>query len=232
MERPLLSKLNALKVFVLFALLGTTFAVQAQSTIYHYYNQQGIAVFTDAKPKVKGFEVVELKCDQCDQQLAAWHRTPLYTDKYHQHLVAAAKENGIDLALLKAIVHAESNFNPKAESNRGAKGLMQLMPLLIKEFNINDPFDPAENIAAGSAYFAHLLKRFKGNAKLAAAAYNAGPSRVVHYGGVPPFKQTRAFVQRIDILRNRYRQYSEEQELLASQLMVKNDTLEQSVTSP
>ncbi|MEO2265823.1 lytic transglycosylase domain-containing protein [Pseudoalteromonas pernae] len=213
-------------------MFGSSFPLCAQTTVYHYLNEDGVAVFTDVKPKVSGFQIIKIKCDECDVELADWHRTPLHTDKYHEHLRSAALEHGIDLALLKAIVHAESGFNPKAESEKGAKGLMQLMPLLLKEFNVDDPFDPGANIAAGAAYFAELLKRFKGNSKLAAAAYNAGPSNVVHYGGVPPFRQTEAFVQRVDILRGRYRQHIDHVGLEPSQFIAIDDTLETSLTVP
>ncbi|MFY8275081.1 lytic transglycosylase domain-containing protein [Pseudoalteromonas sp. SSDWG2] len=218
-------------IFIVFICNIAVFSqVNAQTTVYHYYNDKGVAVFTDAKPKVSGFEVVHLKCERCENKLEQWHHTPLYTSKYHEYLDAAAKQSNVELALLKAIVHAESSFNPKAQSDKGAKGLMQLMPLLVKQFAIDDPFDPKQNINAGSAYFATLLKRFGGNSKLAAAAYNAGPSNVVHYGGVPPFAQTQAFVQRVDILRKRYRQYEAEQILKRSQFASNNDKLSEQQT--
>ena len=178
--------------------------------IYHYYNSEGIAVFTDQKPKVSGFRVVEVKCQRCEQsRYQSWYSTPLHPYKFRQTLYEEALKNDLDVALLQAIVHAESGYNPNAQSHKGAKGLMQLMPLLVKAYNIDNPFDPDSNIAAGSAYFAKLLKRFKGNTKLAAAAYNAGPGNVAHYSGVPPFQQTRDFVKRVDILHNRYRQHQQ-----------------------
>ncbi|WP_462158284.1 transglycosylase SLT domain-containing protein [Pseudoalteromonas sp. GB56] len=139
-------------------LFGSSFPLCAQTTVYHYLNEDGVPVFTDVKPKVSGFEIIKLKCDECDLELADWRRTPLHPDKYHEQLRSAALEHGIDLALLKAIVHAESGFNPKAESERGAKGLMQLMPLLIKEFNLDDPYESQHQYRCGCSLFGIALK--------------------------------------------------------------------------
>lgn len=109
----------------------------------------------------------------------------------------AADEFNIDAALIKAVIMAESSYNPKAISKRGAKGLMQLMPATAKSLGVADSFDPEENIFGGSLYLKTLIDKFDGDLKLALAAYNAGSRHVIRYGGVPPFKQTRRYIHTV-----------------------------------
>lgn len=109
----------------------------------------------------------------------------------------AAKKYNVPVSLLKAIGKAESDFNPNAVSKAGAQGVMQLMPGTAKELGVTDPFDPEQNIMGGSKYIADLLKRYKGDTKLALAAYNAGMGNVKKYGGVPPFKETQNYVVKV-----------------------------------
>ena len=118
-------------------------------------------------------------------------------DKYDHFIMAASERHGIEFPLLKAIIKAESDFNPKAVSKKGAKGLMQIMPFNFKALKINDPFDPWENIMGGTTYFKQLLDRFEGKLKLALAAYNAGPQRVEESGSIPPIKETEEYVRRV-----------------------------------
>ncbi|MBF7687526.1 lytic transglycosylase domain-containing protein [Acinetobacter rathckeae] len=110
---------------------------------------------------------------------------------------SAAQKHGVPEGLIKAIMHTESSFNIYAKSPVGAQGLMQLMPATAKHLNVSDSFNPEANIHGGAKYIALLLKQFNGNTPLALAAYNAGVGNVNKYGGIPPFKETQNYVERV-----------------------------------
>jgi len=118
---------------------------------------------------------------------------------YHPIILKAALRHEIDPALVKAIIMAESGYNPKAISRSGAKGLMQLMPNTAKSLGVKNIFDPEHNINGGVRYFKGLVNRFNGDLELALAAYNAGSRKVREYKGVPPFKSTRFYIQKVFI---------------------------------
>jgi len=116
---------------------------------------------------------------------------------FHPIILQEAKRYKIDPCLVKAIIMAESGYNPKAISKRGAKGLMQLMPSTAEALGVVDIFNPKQNISGGIRYFKQLVKRFDGNVKLALAAYNAGSQKVRHYQGIPPFKATQYYIEKV-----------------------------------
>lgn len=129
----------------------------------------------------------------------------LNTAAYAAEIRAAAAQHGVDEAVVRAIIHAESSFNPNAISRVGAQGLMQLMPATARRFGVSNAFDPAQNIRGGVEYLAWLLKRYNGDLTLAAAGYNAGEGAVDRHRGVPPYNETRRYVERVRVLAERYR---------------------------
>ncbi len=118
--------------------------------------------------------------------------------EYEPLIQEHARNNGIRLDLVRAVIQVESNFNPSAVSPKGAVGLMQLMPATIQDFGVRNPFDPRENVRAGVAYLRRLLDRYSNNEELALAAYNAGPGAVDAHGEtIPPFRETQQYVSRV-----------------------------------
>ena len=134
-----------------------------------------------------------------------WANVPLKLGKYAAQISAPPATIGVDRSLLRALIHAESGFDPQALSQKGAQGLTQLMPDTATSMGVDDAFDPAQNIRGGARYLASLLKTFKGNVRLATAAYNAGAAAVRKYGGVPPYAETQVYVDRVGLLARRYR---------------------------
>jgi len=127
---------------------------------------------------------------------------------FYPIIFEAAYRYGVDPAMVKAIILAESSYNVRAVSNRGAGGLMQLMPITAREMGVENIFNPQQNIHAGTAYFKKLLNRYNGNVKLALAAYNAGSGKVNQYKGIPPFEATRTYIKKVLQYHRAYSQQS------------------------
>jgi soluble lytic murein transglycosylase-like protein len=116
---------------------------------------------------------------------------------FHPIILQAASQHKVDPALIKAIIMAESGYDPQAISKKGARGLMQLMPRTAEALGVEDTFNPHHNINAGVKYFTQLLKQFKGDVTLALAAYNAGSRRVIESQGIPPIKATQLYIKKV-----------------------------------
>jgi soluble lytic murein transglycosylase-like protein len=169
--------------------------------IYSYVDKDGVMHFTNAPTSNKyssrkyryiGNEISGIRIIRMPTPF-----TRINCNQYDDIIRRASKVHGIKYELVKAIIHAESSFNPNAVSPAGACGLMQLMPENIEKFNVNDPFDPQENIMAGTKFFRQLLDRFDSDLKLTLAAYNAGPGAVDQYRGIPPYQETEDYVSRV-----------------------------------
>ncbi|MEJ2478160.1 MAG: transglycosylase SLT domain-containing protein [Desulfobacterales bacterium] len=158
--------------------------------IYVYVDNNGVLHFTNVPTLSKDYRVY-LK--ERPKKISASN----LTDQYDRVISEASKRHGVSFSLLKALIKAESDFDPRAVSSAGAQGLMQLMPENIKSLNIKNPFDPRENIMGGARYLKQLIKRFGGKLPLALAAYNAGPGVVEQYQRIPPFRETENFVQQV-----------------------------------
>jgi len=175
--------------------------------VYKWVDKDGIVTFSNiAPPTDQDFQVLRFPCYAADPKCrsVSWEKVPLNTRSYSREIRSAAEFNAVDESLIRAIIHAESAYQPDARSPKGAQGLMQLMPTTAAELDVSNPFDPAENIDGGARYLSQLLAQFKGDVDLATAAYNAGPQAVYKYGGVPPYDETQEYVRRVKILYRRY----------------------------
>lgn len=175
--------------------------------VFKYTNKDGVRSYSDVPPTGVRYTVMKFDCFACDPESTVnWDQTPLQLKAYQYTINAAARMHRIDPALVRAVIHAESAFRPRAVSSKGAMGLMQLMPGTAKDMGVENAMAPEENIQGGVKYLAMLLDENRGNTRLAAAAYNAGPGAVKRYGGVPPYAETQTYVKRVRILHRRYRE--------------------------
>lgn len=174
------------------------------------YEKNGVAHYTNVPPPASAratllFSYIET-CYACGILPGVdFSRVALNTEAFSHEIREAAREFGVEEAVVRAVIHAESAYRPNAVSHKGAQGLMQLIPATASRFGVADPFDPAQNIRGGVQYLSWLLKRYRDNLTLAAAAYNAGEGAVDRHGGVPPFDETQRYVQRVGQLAERYR---------------------------
>lgn len=184
-------------------------AAQVRSqNIYTYRSPSGTLSFTDQRPTSGvAYEIRRFECFACSPRSTVnWHTTQLFTDRFSAEIEREARRFNVDPALVRAVIHAESAFNPQAISPKGAQGLMQLMPPTASDLGVSNAMDISQNIYGGVKYLSWMLERFNGDIRLATAAYNAGPGAVQRYGGIPPFAETQAYTERVAILHQRYRQ--------------------------
>jgi soluble lytic murein transglycosylase-like protein len=172
-------------------ILLTFFVISpAIADIYLYIDSEGVLHFTNT-PTSDKYKVYM-------QEPVRRPKVLLFTGGSYDDVISeAARRNGLSTPLLKALIHVESFFNPRAVSKKGAMGLMQIMPENLPLLNINDPFDPWENVMGGAAYLRAMLERFSGQLPLALAAYNAGPGAVEKYNDIPPYPETQKYVRKV-----------------------------------
>ncbi|MDT8311850.1 MAG: lytic transglycosylase domain-containing protein [Methylophaga sp.] len=187
-----------------------TTRTSGQTIIYKSINNAGNGVvFSDQKPLAGEFEMLRYDCYVCNPDSPIdWYSIALNTHAYRDEVKHLASKYQVDSALVRAVIHAESAFKVNALSNKGAQGLMQLMPGTAKDMGVNNAFDARQNIEGGVKYLAWLLETFNGDIKLATAAYNAGPGAVKRFNGIPPYAETEVYVERVGILHQRYKNNS------------------------
>jgi len=184
---------NTLKLIGIFSLalivlFGVVLPVEAD--IYRYIDGNGVMHFTNVPTSsIQNYKLFLKEKPQITNRYS--------TEKYDSLISDASERHGVSFPLLKAIIKAESDFDPHAVSKKGATGLMQIMPENFKPLGIRDPFDPWENINAGARYFKQMYDRFKGKLALSLAAYNAGPTAVDRYKTIPPYEETEEYVRRV-----------------------------------
>lgn len=192
------------------------FLRMGHSTIYTFVDANGVRNFSNHRPRGGASGLVAQRisypifsqpsCYACASLPGvSFGAVALNTTAFSGEIRAAASEFGVEEAVVRAIIHAESAFRPHVVSPKNAQGLMQLIPATASRFGVSDPFDPGENIRGGVRYLSWLMKRYGANLTEVAAAYNAGEGAVDRYGGVPPYAETQRYVQRVSVLADRYR---------------------------
>ena len=188
--------------------LSVIFAGRAQAALYIYQMPGGTRIITDYPLNGKDYKLVR-KSDSARGMgtMVSERRVQsviLDPSTYDRLIKRTAAANRVDVALVKAVMHVESGFNPNALSPKGASGLMQLMPETAVRYGVEDIFDPVQNVQGGVRYLKDLLAMFKNNQGLAIAAYNAGENAVLRYKGIPPYNETQNYVRKVMIFRKHY----------------------------
>jgi soluble lytic murein transglycosylase-like protein len=192
-----------------------TFLRMGYSTTYTWLDANEVRHFASSKPR--GVANVQTKrteypifsipsCYACKINASVnFGNVKLNLQAFANEIRRSAQKYGVEEAIVRAIIHAESAYRPHVISPKNAQGLMQLIPATAKRFGVRDAFDPAQNIEGGVQYLAFLLKRYNNDLSLTAAAYNAGEGAVARYKGIPPYKETKNYVVRVGQLADRYR---------------------------
>jgi hypothetical protein len=178
---------------LLFLALILALPFPACSDIYKYEDAEGIIHLTNV-PTQHGIKYVLI---MREKRVLFDKKLSVDISKYDHLITKASQKYDVESALIKAVIKAESNFNHMAVSPKGARGLMQLMPATASSLQVRDSFHPENNIEGGVRYLKYLLKYFNGNLSLALAAYNAGENAVIRYGGIPPYRETQTYVQKV-----------------------------------
>lgn len=188
---------------MLILLLAWGAVLPAQAAYFLYQLPDGSRVFTDRPKYDKNYKLVRKSRDVFNMgRFAAGHgnfsTAPAVNYMRFERIIhTVANRHNMDAALVKAVIHAESFFNPNATSRKGASGLMQLMPSTAERYGVTDLYSPRQNIEAGVRYLQDLMKRYPKRIKLVLAAYNAGENAVDKYQGIPPFRETQNYVKKV-----------------------------------
>jgi soluble lytic murein transglycosylase-like protein len=160
-----------------------------RADIYKYIDSSGVVHFTNVPTSSNYKLYIKEKSER--------ETRPVHHTAYDSIIKKASSKYGVDFSLVKAVIQVESGFDPGAVSRKGAKGLMQIMPQNYTSLNVTDPFDPSQNIMGGTLYLKQLIHRYNNKLPLVLAAYNAGPNAVDRYRSIPPFSETRRYVEKV-----------------------------------
>lgn len=194
---------------MILALAALLFAGHARADIYVYQLPGGTRIVTDRVLNYPNYQLIRKSATV--KGVGKFMVSPAVLadpSAYDQLIRDTAASYRVDPALVKAVVHVESGFNPNAVSRKGASGLMQLMPETARRYGVRDIFDPTQNVQGGVLYLKDLLKKFNHNHRLVIAAYNAGENAVIRYKGIPPYSETRAYVRRVMQFKVQYTGFS------------------------
>lgn len=189
-------------------LCSTLIPLPLSADIYQWIDETGVIHFTNVPTEKKFQKVMKEEKGRVSKGSKTSSRYYISTpstvsaEDYSGHIQSISEKYQVDPALVKAVIKAESNFNPAAISKKGARGLMQLMPQTASELNVRNSFNPAENIEGGVRYIRYLLDIFDGNLSLSLAAYNAGPELVQRLGRIPSIRETQEYVKKVLSLYN------------------------------
>ena len=190
MTRSTTSRYHVLALTLLVLMLPSA----GHGDIYRYVDANGVVTFTDT-PTNGRYQFFMKEKKQRGEKGSVTDLIKHYASVFR-----------LEDSLVRAVIKVESDYNPNARSNKGAQGLMQLIPETAHDMNVTDPFNPEDNIRGGSRYLRLMLDQFDGKLELALAAYNAGPAAVRRHGGVPPFEETRNYVEKVKKYLRHYRQ--------------------------
>jgi len=192
-------------LFALLSGLAATASLPARADIFSFTDERGVVHFTNIPSLDRRYKLIRREAGSVPAPSRTWMPTEADILRYQGIVEAAARNHGVDSALVHAVISAESGYNPNAISRKGASGLMQLMPETARRYGVQNIFDPVENVRGGVRYLKDLLALFNGDMRLAVAGYNAGENAVIRAGNrVPPYPETQNYVPKVIDFYNRF----------------------------